>query len=495
VGFFEIHGKKCYDLFARRKVIHLRSDENEVVHPRGAKRIFVSKCPADDGVFPTGVVLAVGEMAADVEDNRDDEGEFSQLSRGGNDEDASHYDAPSTKSATTTEHTSESDSTSLVDDEESFSTTDGESAKQKQKTLREVLHPSQLMNRLQEALTLRSSEVTERNPVSSRSHAILTIKLLNVPEGLDLSCAGESVINPQGKLTLVDLAGSERNYETLRMTAAMHRESADINYALMALKDCFRAYNAQCSGSKTMQRSRSRCSSSINDLSPARAPYRASLLTRVLRECFVGSDTGNGAASSQGVHCEAGRDRVPDTVAADARRARDTIARHMTTIITTISPTPTDMQHSINSLDHVVLMAPRLQEQVRSVTVEVPINGAALSHIPIEEWTTAQVNIWLATAEGGRFSQLALPPGMTGAGLMQLNLVSLSALFEGQLRSARQDEEGVAWVVQGEGNRHTYLGRALWAALRRQQQLAAVRAKHVANSLDSSAEDSNRSHL
>merc|ERR1719197_982286 len=46
---------------------------------------------------------------------------------------------------------------------------------------------------------------------------------------------------PYGRLLLVDLAGSERNYETVKMTPAMHRESAQINTALMALKDCFRA--------------------------------------------------------------------------------------------------------------------------------------------------------------------------------------------------------------------------------------------------------------
>jgi hypothetical protein len=40
------------------------------------------------------------------------------------------------------------------------------------------------------------------------------------------------------------LAGSERNYETSAFTAADHRESAEINFALMALKNCFRAYNS-----------------------------------------------------------------------------------------------------------------------------------------------------------------------------------------------------------------------------------------------------------
>ena len=57
-------------------------------------------------------------------------------------------------------------------------------------------------------------------------------------------------------------------------------------------------------------------------------------------------------------------------------------------------------------------------------------------------------------------------------------MVSLSALCEGTLRAARQDEEGSAWVVQGDAEedisataKHNYLGRALWAALRREHQL------------------------
>jgi kinesin family member 2/24 len=73
-------------------------------------------------------------------------------------------------------------------------------------------------------------QVTERNPVSSRSHAICTLAV-TPPSGRTAS------------LRLVDLAGSERNYETSAFTAADHRESAQINFALMALKDCFRAYH------------------------------------------------------------------------------------------------------------------------------------------------------------------------------------------------------------------------------------------------------------
>lgn len=108
-----------------------------------------------------------------------------------------------------------------------------------------------LLESLSTALSLRSSEETERNPLSSRSHAICVLRF----------CGGE--------LRLVDLAGSERNYETTQMTAQQHRESAKINKSLMALKDCFRARAAEQRGEKVRQ------------------PFRASRLTQVLKECFV----------------------------------------------------------------------------------------------------------------------------------------------------------------------------------------------------------------
>lgn len=39
-----------------------------------------------------------------------------------------------------------------------------------------------------------------------------------------------------GSIRFVDLAGSERNYETRFMTAQQHRDFAEINKSLMALK-------------------------------------------------------------------------------------------------------------------------------------------------------------------------------------------------------------------------------------------------------------------
>jgi len=307
-----------------------------------------------------------------------------------------------------------------------------------------------LVRVMMDAIYLRSSKVTERNPLSSRSHAILSIRIArHTSNGKQFS-----------KLNLVDLAGSERNYETSSMTAAEHRESADINMSLLALKDCFRAYNYEIHRksndgpvfseydpefhhykgedhvlSSSLKRDFDSGVKVIRATGTAmRAPYRASLLTRVLRECFV-----NGT-------------------------------NHKTFIIATVSPTPVDMEHTLNSLEHMIMMDRALQEVSWVNTVDVPIDGAAISNKPIEEWSCNEVGAWLATVDGGRFSQLVLPPGMNGEALLQLSENSLSALSAGELRKARQDEEGSAWVEEGTGStRMNAIGKALWRTIRREQ--------------------------
>jgi len=157
VTFFEIHGKKCYDLLQDRKNVALRADENERVHVRGAVTVSVTPSNASD-----------------------------------------------------------------------------------------------LIDVLEGALRLRKTETTERNPISSRSHAVCV---------LDIEGAGT--------LRFVDLAGSERNYETQKMTGQQHRDFVEINKSLMALKECFRQH------------------AEILRKRPGRPAYRASQLTQVLRSCFT----------------------------------------------------------------------------------------------------------------------------------------------------------------------------------------------------------------
>lgn len=176
-----------------------------------------------------------------------------------------------------------------------------------------------------------------------------------------------------------------------------------------------------------------------------KAPYRASVLTRILRECFVSGST------------------------------------HKTTIIATVSPTPTDLEHTINTLEHVCMMDESLQSLSSASSIELSMGTGTSSNAifydtPVHEWTNTQVKAWLACAEGGRFSHLALPPGIDGSTLFHQEVASLSTMFTGQLRQARTEKEGEAWIEEVELNRRqNAIGKALWRALRREQQAYVVR--------------------
>jgi len=218
---------------------------------------------------------------------------------------------------------------------------------------------------------------------------------------LNRSSGNEMGVN-YGKITLVDLAGSERNYETTQMSGSQHKESAEINFALMALKNCFRSYSKQLeqkqedpidqmsrqpnvtvdliaankaakpqpvslknylrqqqSNQETSEISISASVKSADEsylytmesslskksaTNSVRIPYRETLLTRVLKDCFTVSATNP----------------------------------HRTTIVATVSPTSTDLLHSVNTLEHVILMSPKLQELKQSVSVEVFFSDAVL---------------------------------------------------------------------------------------------------------------------
>jgi hypothetical protein len=116
---------------------------------------------------------------------------------------------------------------------------------------------------------------------------------------------------------------------------------------------------------------------------------------------------------------------------------------------------------------------------IHEVSVEVPVTGNPLSHIVVEKWTNEQLNNWMAVTDGGRFASLTLPPGVTGKDLMSLNSTSLSALFEGQLRTARIEGEGDAWVIGNEKG-SSALGRDLFSSLRKQnQQCQVLASSHI----------------
>ncbi|TPX36004.1 hypothetical protein SmJEL517_g01796 [Synchytrium microbalum] len=113
----------------------------------------------------------------------------------------------------------------------------------------------------------RTTGATDANEQSSRSHAVLQLSILRESEN------GKGMV-PVGHLALVDLAGSERGADTAGKDVPKQRrvEAAEINKSLLALKECIRALHRK---------------NAAHD-EDRHVPFRASKLTQVLRDSFIG---------------------------------------------------------------------------------------------------------------------------------------------------------------------------------------------------------------
>mmetsp|Transcript_29487 Transcript_29487/g.33780 ORF Transcript_29487/g.33780 Transcript_29487/m.33780 type:complete len:370 (+) Transcript_29487:249-1358(+) len=118
---------------------------------------------------------------------------------------------------------------------------------------------SELKDAIEYAHSVRTTHATQANDTSSRSHAICSI---NVRDG------NGSVL---GKFLMVDLAGSERAQDIKSNNRERRAEGAEINKSLLSLKECIRAID-NSKGSKEVH-----------------LPFRASKLTMVLRDSFMGT--------------------------------------------------------------------------------------------------------------------------------------------------------------------------------------------------------------
>jgi kinesin family protein 2/24 len=117
-------------------------------------------------------------------------------------------------------------------------------------TSMEISSPDELLHAIQLAKSRRATESTDKNGVSSRSHAVCQIQMKS-----------------SGVLTLIDCAGSERRHDSMYHDSQRQKETAEINTSLWALKECIRA------------RANNR-----------RIPYRSSTLTRILRQSLERED-------------------------------------------------------------------------------------------------------------------------------------------------------------------------------------------------------------
>jgi len=123
-------------------------------------------------------------------------------------------------------------------------------------TVKNCTTEDQLLATIDEGNQIRATGVTGMNNQSSRSHAVLSIDL-----------RVKATDKTHGRFSFIDLAGSERGADTFQNTKQTRREGAEINKSLLALKECIRAL----------------------DMRHAHKPFRQSMLTRVLKESFVGN--------------------------------------------------------------------------------------------------------------------------------------------------------------------------------------------------------------
>lgn len=106
---------------------------------------------------------------------------------------------------------------------------------------------------------IRTSGQTSANNHSSRSHAVFQLQLKGKRPPHHM----------RGKFSLIDLAGNERGADTSSADRTVRMEGAEINKSLLALKECIRALGRK--GTHT--------------------PFRASKLTQVLRDSFIGENS------------------------------------------------------------------------------------------------------------------------------------------------------------------------------------------------------------
>ncbi|RNA15525.1 Kinesin KIF24 [Brachionus plicatilis] len=154
----------------------------------------------------------------------------------------------------------------------------------------EIKSIAQLRRTIEISQSNRHIGSTSFNKASSRSHAVIQFKVPNLPSSHSNSGhvimkninysnvkskvdsglhSNNSNTGKPFRLLFIDLAGSERGIDAQNNIKDNRKEGAEINQSLLALKECIRCI----------------------DQYRAYAPFRQSKLTRVLRDCFVG--TGN----------------------------------------------------------------------------------------------------------------------------------------------------------------------------------------------------------
>eukprot|EP00873_Tetraselmis_striata_P007067 jgi/Tetstr1/427331/TSEL_017499.t2 len=225
-----------------------------------------------------------------------------------------------------------------------------------------------------EAKTRRATASTAANATSSRSHCVTRVTAAG-PAG-------------QGTLTLVDCAGSERNADSMHHDAQARKECAEINASLYALRECIRLRRRQAEEAKAPGGGKH-----------VHVPYRSSQLTRVLMECFTSPDA-------------------------------------MVAVIATVSPSSQDTEHSMSTLQTVLMMAGASKDAVAEVKEDVQLAGSQTPHerlVKPVHWSAEEVREWLGKLKGGAFRRYldGLPGDLNGRALVRMNKAALAQVCGG----------------------------------------------------------------
>lgn len=157
-----------------------------------------------------------------------------------------------------------------------------------------------------------------------------------------------------GVLTLVDCAGSERKEDTMYHNKERRKEAAEINASLHALKECIRCIVLKRQSQRHVH-----------------VPFRNSNLTKVLQESFTRDDA-------------------------------------LVGVIATLSPTPTDTEHSMSTLKTACVLGGR-ESQITEFTEEVGrATKTEVLRVHPSKWSGGQLLLWLQTADKGRLVSFAL---------------------------------------------------------------------------------------
>lgn len=198
---------------------------------------------------------------------------------------------------------------------------------------------------LREALAaanlLRASAPTQTHPHSSRSHAILSLRV----EGAGGSCGG--------LLRVVDLAGSERHESASAHSMERIAEMRDINSSLSSLKDCIRAQ-------------RDAPDSTAGGLT-VHIPYRRSKLTMLLKECFT------------------------------APEARTIFIAH-------VAPLAACTQYTKSTLDYCTQLLAVAERRSKELLQQVDVAERKAGRTDPCKWSRSRVRKWLETVDNGRFA-------------------------------------------------------------------------------------------